>query len=82
MFGQFPCFSNASIKSRASRSSMSWKVRPLRINAHLIIHRARFVRRVDRFLLEFTLDALPHMHALLHTRPIGFGSVEEGVEWQ
>jgi len=21
------------------------------------------------------------MHALLHTRPIGFGSIEEGVEW-
>jgi len=30
---------------------------------------------------EFTLDALPHMHALLHTRPIGFGSIEEGIEW-
>jgi len=30
---------------------------------------------------EFTLDALPHMHALLHTRPTGFGSIEEGVEW-
>jgi len=30
---------------------------------------------------EFTLDALPHMHALLHTRPAGFGSVEEGIEW-
>lgn len=41
----------------------------------------RFVRCV-RLLLEFTLDALPHMHALLHTRPIGFGSIEEGVEWQ
>ena len=22
------------------------------------------------------------MHALLHTRPAGFGSVEEGIEWQ
>lgn len=54
----------------------------LRINARLIIHRARSVLRADRILLEFTLDALPHMHALLHTRPIGFGSVEEGVEWQ
>ncbi|KAF9650188.1 protein phosphatase methylesterase [Thelephora ganbajun] len=30
---------------------------------------------------EFTLDALPNMHALLHTRPTGFGSIEEGIEW-
>ena len=47
------------------------------------IRPAMFVHRVNwPLLLEFTLDALPHMHALLHTRPIGFGSIEEGIEWQ
>jgi len=30
---------------------------------------------------EFTLEALPHMHSLLHTRPAGFNSIEEGVEY-
>jgi len=30
---------------------------------------------------EFTLEALPHMHALLHDRPSGFGSIEEGIEY-
>jgi len=74
--GQFPCFLNGSIESRASRFSMSSKVRSL---SHLVIRPARFAQCV---LLEFTLDALPHMHALLHTRPIGFGSIEEGIEWQ
>ncbi|KAH7928324.1 protein phosphatase methylesterase [Leucogyrophana mollusca] len=27
------------------------------------------------------IDALPHMHALLNTRPEGFDSVEEAIEW-
>ncbi|KAH7908901.1 Alpha/beta hydrolase family-domain-containing protein [Hygrophoropsis aurantiaca] len=27
------------------------------------------------------IDALPHMHALLNTRPDGFDSIEEAVEW-
>jgi len=30
---------------------------------------------------EFTLEALPHMHALLHTRPTGFKTVGEGILW-
>ena len=30
----------------------------------------------------FTLDALPHMHSLLDTRPDGFDSMEEAIEWQ
>lgn len=30
----------------------------------------------------FTLDALPHMHSLLDTRPDGFDSLEEAIEWQ
>lgn len=80
--GQSPCCLNGSIESRASRFSMLSKVRPLKINTRSIIRRARFVQRVDLLLLEFTLDALPHMHALLHTRPIGFGSIEEGIELQ
>lgn len=34
-------------------------------------------------LLEGTaIDALPHMHALLDTRPEGFHSEEEAIEWQ
>lgn len=28
------------------------------------------------------IDALPHMHALLDTRPEGFHSEEEAIEWQ
>lgn len=31
---------------------------------------------------EFTLEALSMMHSLLETRPIGFDSPEEAVEWQ
>ncbi|KAI6039911.1 Alpha/Beta hydrolase protein [Pisolithus marmoratus] len=27
------------------------------------------------------MEALPHMHALLNTRPEGFGSIEEAIEW-
>lgn len=30
----------------------------------------------------FTLEALPHMMSLLDSRPDGFGSVEEAVQWQ
>lgn len=30
----------------------------------------------------FTLDALPNMMSLLDSRPDGFGSVEEAVQWQ
>ena len=28
------------------------------------------------------VDALPHMHQLLNSRPDGFDSIEEAVEWQ
>jgi len=28
------------------------------------------------------MEALPHMHALLNTRPEGFDSIEEAIEWQ
>jgi len=30
---------------------------------------------------EFTLEALPMMHSLLDTRPEGFNSQEEAIEW-
>lgn len=46
------------------------------------VRREGCIHCADRLSPEFTLDALPHMHALLHTRPTGFGSVEEGIEWQ
>lgn len=39
----------------------------------------------DMLLIEdlgFALEALPHMHKLLDSRPDGFGSVEEAIEWQ
>ena len=32
--------------------------------------------------LEFTLEALPMMHSLLDTRPTGFLSQEQAIEWQ
>ena len=38
-FGQFPCFLNESIESRASQFSMSSKVRLFRINAYLAFAR-------------------------------------------
>lgn len=32
--------------------------------------------------VEYTLEALPMMHSLLDTRPAGFDSPEEAIEWQ
>lgn len=31
---------------------------------------------------EFTLEALPIMHSLLDSRPEGFESPEQAIEWQ
>lgn len=33
-------------------------------------------------MLGSAIDALPHMHKLLDSRPDGFDSIEEAVEWQ
>lgn len=37
---------------------------------------------IHRFHEGTAIDALPHMHTLLDSRPEGFHSEEDAIEWQ
>ncbi|KAG1822109.1 hypothetical protein EV424DRAFT_1538983 [Suillus variegatus] len=40
------------------------------------------INEFDPSPIGTAVEALPHMHAILNSRPEGFDSVEEAIEWQ